>query len=167
MKYFETQTIERIGFDFYCDLAQEIFDARKAKDWTQEELAKAAKMTVTKISNIENVKYKTKLKDIETLAKVLDVTVNRLIKAEVDSQAGECLYLVSVEGLKHFKLYQKATSKRMAYLLWEQMLNKKGIRPTSNRQRFYVELVGVPVTDSELRDRFSKYTGEDEIVPNR
>lgn len=165
MRYFETQTTERIGFDFYCDLAQEVFDARKAKGWTQEELAKATKLTPSKVFDIENIKCKTKLKYIEVLAEALDVTVNRLIRGENDSQIGDCLYLLFREDSQDFKLYQKAPNKRMAYLLMEQRLNEIGVRLASNRERYYVKLVGVPITDRELKDRFPKMTNEDEAVP--
>ena len=40
MRFFETQNLERIGFDFYCDIANNLVKARKAKEWTQKELAK-------------------------------------------------------------------------------------------------------------------------------
>ena len=35
MKFYESQTLERIGFDFYCDIANNIVKARKEKQLTQ------------------------------------------------------------------------------------------------------------------------------------
>ena len=160
MRYFETRTPERVGFDFYCDLANNIVEARKKKKWTQEELSKKSGINWSRISAIETVKTKIKLTDLEKLSKCLDVTINYLIDAEIDSQIGECLYLIWPESLPGFKLYQKSTSKRMAFLQYEKHLNECGVAPCSCRERTFVKLVGVSVTNEEIRDKFPKLTDE-------
>lgn len=42
MRFYESSIIERIGYDFYCDIAINIVDKRKLLGLTQEELAKKA-----------------------------------------------------------------------------------------------------------------------------
>lgn len=164
MRYFKTGSIECIGFDFYCDIANQIADARKRKGWTQEQLAEASGISLSRISNMEGVRTKIKLKDLEKLATCLDVTINRLIQAEIDSQIGECLYLVWPESLPDFKLYQKSTSKRMAFLEYEKKMNEIKVAASSPRERVFVELVGTPVLESEIRDRFPALTSDEEPI---
>lgn len=43
MKYYNPEVIERIGYDFYADIAERIVETRKKKGWTQEQLAKVLK----------------------------------------------------------------------------------------------------------------------------
>lgn len=171
MRYYESQIIERIGFDFYCDIANNIVKARKGKGWTQAELAKKTGMKEASISNIECVKKRVKLEELEKLAKKLDTTVNWLIDAELDSQVGECLYLIWLEDDECFKLYQESTSKRLAYLEFEKKLNSSGLSLTSfvnPRVRVFVKLVGVPVRNKELSDHFPKLGAEDnEKLPHK
>ena len=113
---------------------------------------------------MENVHCRIRLDEIKKISSVLDVTVNNLINAELDSQVGECLYTVCLEKSKDFKLYQKSTSKRMAFLELEGRLNKKGCTWFSEpRTRVFVELVGVPITDQELKDKLPKYKENQEI----
>lgn len=164
MRFYETQTMERIGYDFYCDIANRIVEARKQKGWTQKKLAEESKINESKIASMETVRMKIKLDDLEKLSKCLDVTVNWLIDAEIDSQIGECLYLIFPENHKDFKLYQKSTSKRMAFLEFEKKLNKIGVRLDTCRERVFVKLVGIPVTDNEIRDKFPKLTSQDEEI---
>lgn len=164
MRFFETETQERIGYDFYCDVANQIVKARKAKGLTVEYLAKQSKISHSRLTRIELVQVKTKLSELETIAKCLDVTVNRLIEAKIDSQIGDCLYLIWPEFCPDFKLYQKATSKRMAFLIYEKQLNESGVRPNSPRERVFVKLVGVPVTEQEIKDHFPKLTSDEEEV---
>lgn len=161
MRFYETQTLERVGFDFYCDVANNIVKARKEKQLTQEELATKAKIRLSRLSGIENVKIRLNLDDLEKLSQVLDVSVDWLIDAELDSQYGECLYLIWVESVPDFKLYRKATSKRMAFLLYDRAIKKAGVRYGNARERFFVKLVGVPVTEREFQRRFPKRTSED------
>lgn len=164
MRFYESSIIERIGYDFYCDIAINIVDKRKALGLTQEELAKKAGMKLSRLVNIENVKYRIKLEEVEKLAKVLEVTVNNLINAKLDSQVGECLYLVGLEYIESFELYQEATSKRMAFFKLEKRLNDIGVSLFSDsRSRAIVKLVGVPVTDQELKDKLPKSKENQEI----
>lgn len=164
MRYFESQTLERIGFDFYCDIANRIAEARKKKGWTQSELAEKSGIKVSRLSKIETVKIRIYLKDLEKLSDALGVTVNWLIDAEIDSQVGDCLYLVWIEGMPDFKLYQKATSKRMAFLLYDKKFKDMGVGYSSARERFFVQLVGVPITDNEIRDKFPKLSSDEEMI---
>lgn len=161
MRFYESQTLERIGFDFYCDVANNIVKARKEKQLTQEELATKAKIRLSRLLGIENVKIRLGLDDLEKLSQVLDVSIDWLIDADLDSQYGECLYLIWPESMSDFKLYKKATSKRMAFLLYDRSFKKAGVRYNSSRERFFVKLVGVPVTEKEFQRRFPKRTSED------
>lgn len=156
--------IERIGYDFYCDIAINIVNKREALGLTQAELAEKTGIKVSRLSKIEGVKYRIKLEEIECIAKALDVTVNNLINAEMDSQVGECLYIIWVDGHEDFKLYSKATSKRLAFLKLEKKLNDGGLTWFSTpRTRVFVELVGKPVTQQELQDKLPKFKENQEI----
>lgn len=161
MRFYESQTLERVGFDFYCDVANNIVKARKEKQLTQEELATKAKIRLSRLSGIENVKIRLGLDDLEKLSQVLDVSIDWLIDADLDSQYGECLYLIWPESMSDFKLYKKATSKRMAFLLYDLSFKKAHVRYNSSRERFFVKLVGIPVTKKEFQRRFPKRTDED------
>lgn len=164
MRFYESRLIERIGYDFYCDIAINIVDKRKALGLTQEELAKKAGIKLSRLSNIENVKYRINLDEVEKLAESLEVTVDNLINATLDSQIGDCLYLVSLEESKNNGFYQKATSKRMAFFKLEKRLNDLGVSLFSNaRSRAIVKLVGVPVTDQELKNKLPKFKENQEI----
>lgn len=161
MRFFETQTLERIGFDFYCDVANNIVKARKNKGWTQRDLARESGIKESRVSQIESVKVRISLDVLERLSKVLDVTVNWLIDAEIDSQIGDCLYLVWVDSSPDLKFYQKATSKRMAFLVFDKKLKNSGVGYNSARDRAFVKLVGIPVTKKEIQDKFPRRTTED------
>lgn len=164
MRFYESSILERIGYDFYCDIAINIVNKRNALGLTQEELAKRAKIKLGRLVSIENVKYRVRLEEIEKLANALDVTVNNLIDVELDSQVGECLYLVGLDDVEGFELYQKATSKRMAFLKLEKRLNDIGVSLFStSRSRAWVKLVGIPVTNQELRDKLPKFKENQEI----
>ncbi len=167
MRFIESRDFERIGFDFYCDIAKNIEKARKGKGWTQKELAKKTGITESYISNIECVKTRLKLIDLEKISNALGVSIDCLIDAELDAKGGECLYLLWLEDDENFKLYQKSTSKRMAYLEFEKRLNKEGLSLTSfvnPRVRVFVELVGIPVTKREMEKVFPKL-GKEERLP--
>lgn len=164
MRFYESSILERIGYDFYCDIAINIVNKRNTLGLTQEELAKKAKIKLGRLVSIENVKYRVRLDEIEKLANALDATVNNLIDAELDSQVGECLYLIGIENLEGFELYQEATSKRMAFLKLEKCLNDNGVSLFStSRSRAWVKLVGVPVTNQELKDKLPKFKENQEI----
>lgn len=164
MKFHRDELIEKIGYDFYCDIAINIVNKRNDMGLTQEELAKKAAIKLSRLSRIENVQYRINLDEVEKLAEVLGVTVNNLIDAKIDSQVGDCVYLVYPETSENFKLYQKATSKRMAFLKIEKHLNSQGVTWFSTpRTRVFVKLVGVPITSQELRDKLPKYKEDQEI----
>lgn len=164
MKFYEEKILEKIGYDFYCDIAINIVNKRKELGLTQEELAKKATIKLSRLSKIENVQYRIRLGEIECLAKALDVTVNNLINSKIDSQAGDCLYLVYMENDEDFKLYVKSSNKRMAFLKLERTLNDKGLTWFSApRTRVFVELVGVPVVKQELEDKLSRFKEDQEI----
>ncbi|BDU82529.1 helix-turn-helix domain-containing protein [Clostridium perfringens] len=156
--------IERIGYDFYCDIAINIVNERKSLGLTQEELAKKADIKLSRLSSIENIKYRANFDELESLAKALDITINKLINAELDSQIGECLYTVYPEGMGDLELYSKATSKRLAFLKLEKRLNN--IRCSlfsTSRTRVIVKLVGKPITEQELQDKLPKFKENQEI----
>lgn len=96
------------------------------------------------------------------------MSVDWLIEAELDSNIGECLYLVWNENADSLKLYQRATSTRLAFLKMNERL-KKLFRWLEPRDRVYVRLVGVPVTNEELGRRFPKRgtEKEDYIEPDK
>lgn len=171
MRYRESHILERIGFDFYCDIAKNIVKARKSKNYTQEDLAKKIGYKASFVSNIETLKTRVKLSDVEKIAEVLGVSVGWLIDEEIDSQAGKCLYLIWIEDAEDFKLYWKSTSKRRAFLEFERDLNKKGFQLASfvnPRVRVFVKLVGVPVTDMELMKHFPRMSTENaESIPEK
>ena len=138
MRYIETFSTERVGYDFYCDIANRIVQAREMKGLTQQQFADLLNTPISRVQSIEGVKIKIKLTELEKISDSLDVSVDWLIDAEIDSQAGECLYLVWPEFCPDVKLYQRATSKRMAFLLMEQRLNKSGVRA----KRTHVRSIG-------------------------
>lgn len=173
MKFYRDGIIERIGYDFYCDIAINVVDKRKQLGLTQKELAEKAKIKLDRLGKIENVQYRIRLDEIESLANALDITVNNLINAKLDTQVQDasgqvidCLYTVCIEGMEEdrMKLYSRATSKRMAFLKLEKSLNNKGLSFFSGaRTRVIVELVGVPMTDQELKDKLPKFKEDQEI----
>ena len=54
-----------------------------------------------------------------------------------------------------------APSKRMAFLRYDKKFKECGVAYTSGRERFYVKLVGVPVSKQEIQNKFKKRTTED------
>lgn len=161
MKFYNSKTLERIGFDFYCDIAENIVKARQEKGWTQKMLAEKTGIKESRLGQMENVRIRIGLSDLEELAKALGRTVNWLIDAEMDCKGDECLYLIWPESMENFKLYMRATSARMAFLLYDKRIKDCGVAYNSSRERFYVQLVGVPVTKQEIQDKFPKRTSED------
>ena len=104
---------------------------------------------------MELVKFRFRLPDVERIAKALDVSVDWLIQAEIDDQAGECLYLVWNERFPDWKLYQKATSHRRAFLKKYEKIQEQVIW-FEPRDRAIVQLVGIPVTSQRLEAKFPK-----------
>lgn len=165
MKFYNTSTTERIGYDFYCDIANKMVEGRKLKGWTQGDIAKASGLKVTRISDMENVKLRFTLPDIEKLAKALDVSMDWLIDAQLDRSGKECLYLVWNEKFEGWKLYQRATSARMAFLKAYQRICVENWRHWFEpRDRAIVKLVGVPIEKAELEAKFPKRTSEDDPI---
>ena len=168
MRFMAGALKERIGYDFFCDVAEKIVEGRKAKGWLQADLAKATGLSVSKISDMENVKIRFSLEDIELLAKALDVSVDWLIDAQLDHHGDDCKYLVWNEKTPDFKIYFMASSARMAYLkahVWSRKIKFRWFEP---RERAVVQLVGVPVAKADLEARFRKRTddSDDKIEPD-
>lgn len=161
MRFYESQNLERIGFDFYCDIANNIVKARNNNGWTQKQLAEKSKIKQPRLAGIESMRIRLDLDDLKRLSNSLNVSVDWLIDADLDTQTGECLYLIWTESMPDFKLYRKATSKRMAFLLYDMAFKEARVKYSSPRERFFVQLVGVPITDREFQRRFSKRTEED------
>ena len=113
------------------------------------------------MSNIENVKIRIDLDTVERLAKVLDVSVDFLIDAELERGGQDCLYLVWTESVPEFQVYIKASSKRIAFLNFDKKLKEFGVRYSSSRERCFVKLVGVPVKKEDYQAKFPKRTKED------
>ena len=72
MRFYKSDCLEHIGFDFYCDIANNIVKARKDMGLTQKELAKLAGIKEHRLVGIENVKIRIDLDDLEKLAKVFE-----------------------------------------------------------------------------------------------
>lgn len=168
MKYYNSNYEERIGYDFYCDIAQRMVEGRTRKSWTQEQLAQKAGVSLSRIAAMETVRIRFRLPDIEQIAKALDVSVDWLVQAEIDDQAGECLYLVWNERFPNSKFYQRATSRRMAFLKKYEAIQSVCIW-FEPRDRAIVRLVGVPVTRQRLEAEFPKRGNlkDDPIEPDR
>lgn len=52
MRFYDSPSIERIGFDFYCDIANNIVKLREENGFTQKDLA-----VKTGIKRIPYIKY--------------------------------------------------------------------------------------------------------------
>jgi len=99
-----------------------------------------------------------------SVATISNLSTEPLINSKIDSQVGDCKYLVYVEGHESLKLYSIASSKRMAFLKLEKHLDSIGVTWFStSRTRVFVELVGVPITNQELKDKLPKYKEDQEI----
>lgn len=148
---------ERIGFDFYADIAVRIVQAREEKGMTQKQLSEALGWPAGRLANTETVKRRIQLDDLEDLEKALDVSINWLLEAYDDSPIGDCLYLVWTDCVPDLEFYMRAPNARVALLKLERDFKKNGIGLWSNaRDRGYVRLVGTPVDKKNLRDRFGK-----------
>ena len=142
MRFIENEILERIGFDFYCDIANNIVKARAEMGWTQKKL-------------------RIDLDDLEKLSKVLNRSVDWLLDAELEGGGKECLYLVWPDSSPGFKLYQKATSKRMAFMIYDRKFKECHVAYSSGRERHFVQLVGVPVSTAEIQKKFKKRVTDD------
>ena len=54
MRFYDSPSIERIGFDFYCDIANNIVKLREENGFTQKDLAVKTGIKEYRISNMEN-----------------------------------------------------------------------------------------------------------------
>lgn len=154
-RYIEHSVPYRIGYDYYCDIADRIVSLRKEKGMRQTDLAQKSGMSVGTIANIEMVKKRIWLDDCEKIAKALDVEIDYLIGASLSSEGKECLYLIWLEKAADLKIYIRATSREMAYFKWHQALSRS-VRIMEARDRAFVQLVGVPVSENEMKARFRK-----------
>lgn len=154
MKYYTGGADELIGFDFYCDIANNIIKARETEKMTQEDLACKAELSVGRLSAIERVKTRILIIELEKIANALNVTVDFLIDAEFGCHGKECLYLVWDKDHPTLKLYRKATSSRMATLIhYEDIRKHVRLNP---RTRFCARLVGLPFAKEELLRMYPK-----------
>ena len=166
MKFYAGLLKERIGYDFYCDIAERVVEARKKVGLTQKELAEKSGLSASRLQAIENVKIRTTLKDIEILAKALAATPDWLIEAEPSCHGKDCYFLIWNEKYDDYKLYEKASSARMAFLKLDQRLRiERKFQWVEPRDRAIVELVGVPLTEADLSARFRKLDSPDEDAP--
>ena len=161
MRFIENEILERIGFDFYCDIANNIVKARAEMGWTQKKLAEQSGIKPHRLVEIENVKIRIDLDDLEKLSKVLNRSVDWLLDAELEGGGKECLYLVWSDSSPFLKLYQRATSKRMAFMIYDRKFKECHIAYNSGRERHFVQLVGVPVSTAEIQKKFKKRVTDD------
>ncbi len=59
---------------------KKLIESRKNKGWTQEKLAQKSNFSRNSIGNWERGKYEPKIKDIEKLAKTLEISPNELLE---------------------------------------------------------------------------------------
>lgn len=164
MRFYDSSIVERVGFDFYCDIANNIVKVRKTLDLTQKDLAEKSGIKEHRISGIESVKVRIGLDDLKKLSEVLKVSTDYLIDAELDWNGEECLYQVWTESVPEFKVYIKSTSKRMAFLDFDKRLRISGVRYENPRERAFVKLVGVPISDKDFQARFPKRIANEELL---
>lgn len=165
-----TKFQKRIGYDFYADIAERIVEKRKSMSLTQAQLAKKTSVPSSRITRYEQVRIRFLLKDIEKIAKGLQVTTDYLIGAEYDDpDCDECLYLVWNERFdeaERFGMYFKASSPQMAFLKAHKWSVDAKCIWFEARDRAIVELVGVPVKKSDYAHfRERNLTSEDPIEP--
>ena len=163
MKYYPG-VAERIGFDFYADIAVRIVSARKEKGLTQKQLTELLGWPDGRLQSLEAVGRRIMAQDLEDLSKALGVSINYLLEAYNDSPIGDCLYLVWTDACKDMKLYVKAPNSRMAIFELEKNVKKNGVCMWSNaRDRATVQRVGVPVDADRLRDQRRAYKEENRL----
>ncbi len=154
MKYYTGGADEIIGYDFYCDIADNIVKAREEMKLTQEALSKKSGISIRRISDIECVKTRVLIDELEKISNALCVAVDYLIGAEFGFHGEKCVYLVWDKDYPDFKLYQHATSSRMAALIHYEYMRK--VVRLSPRVRFCARLVGVPFKNEELLRMYPK-----------
>lgn len=162
MKYYPGAT-ERIGFDFYADIAVRIVSARKEKGLTQKQLTELLGWPDGRLQSLEAVSRRIIAQDLEDLSKALDVSVNYLLEAYDDSPIGDCLYLVWTDACNR-KFYVEGPNGRMAVLKLEKEFKKSGVRMWNDaRDRATVQRVGIPVDMAKLKDQRGTYKEENRL----
>ena len=151
---------QRIGYDFYADIAERIVEKRKEAGLTQKELAKKVKISFNKVAQYEEVKTRYREEVLLKIATALGTSLDWLIGAEYDDpDCKECLYTVGVER-SDFRLYFKATSPQSAFLKAYEWSLKAGIIWFEPRDRADVKLVGVPVREADYKGKFRERKDE-------
>lgn len=151
---------EVMTYKLWEDIGLNISMARTQKGLSRKELADAIKCTESRIKRYEFAEAKVNLDVLEKLSKSLDVTVEWLINARIDSQLGECLYSVWIYGTD-IKFYWGATSTRMAFFKINERVRLCGRRYLQPGQHACVKLVGTPVTDEFLKNTFTGKPDDD------
>ena len=105
MRFCSTDVIERIGYDFYCDIANNIVKGRKATGLTQRELAEKTGIKERRLSDIELVRIRINKEDVKKLSDALGISIDYLIDAETEASGKECLYLVWTESVPDMKSF--------------------------------------------------------------
>lgn len=145
---------QRIGYDFYADIAERIVEKRKEAGFTQAQLAKKAGVSVGEIARYEEVKIRCREEVLQKISNALGVSLDWLIGAEYDDpDCKECLYTVGAER-SDFRLYFKATSPQSAFLKAYEWSIKVKIIWFEPRDRASVKLVGVPVREADYKGKF-------------
>ena len=162
MKYYPGAK-ERIGFDFYADIAVRIVSERKKRGLTQKQLTELLEWPDGKLQNLEAVCRRIMAQDLEDLSKALDVSMNYLLEAYGDSPIGDCLYLVWTDACNS-KFYVEAPNGRMAVLKLEKEFKKSGVCMWNDaRDRATVQRVGIPVDIAQLKDQRGTYKEENRL----
>ena len=177
IKIYNTDEI-KIGYDFYVDIAMRI---NKKRNMTLRELSEKTGIKSYRINNIIYAKTRVKLFELTKIAECLSTSVDYLIGADIDSDTGQCLYTVTfseyyskdevnTNPMNTLTMYQEATSKELAALKLEQYLLDKynsDVYKQNPLSRAFVRLVGIPVTDRDIEEHFTKYDeSKDVLMPD-
>ncbi|MFK4963334.1 helix-turn-helix domain-containing protein [Lactococcus formosensis] len=174
IKIYNTDEV-KIGYDFYLDIAMRI---NKKRDMSLRELSEMTAIKSHRINNIMYAKTRVKLFELIKIAEALSTTVDYLIGADIDSDTGECLYTVTftkyyskgevnTDPMRTMTIYQKATSKELAALKLEQHILDKynnDVYKGDPLLRAFVRLVGIPVTDKDIQEHFTKYDETKDVL---
>jgi len=158
--------VQKFGFDFYCDIAKRIVKERKNNEMSQRQLADASNIKLSVIERMENVQRRIGYYELASLAKALHCSVEHLVEAEPLYGDKDCLFIVYSEAyseackkrnrdvLNEFGrglyLYIEAKSFKQAVFEWEKKFKMDRTPYWSARDRAIVELVGIPVSESQL-----------------
>lgn len=159
--------VQKFGFDFYCDIAKRIIAERKNNEMSQKQLADVSNIALSVIERMENVQRRIGFNELAALTKALHCPVEHLIGAKPLYGNEDCLFIVYSEeysesckknskdvladGNRGLYLYIKAKSFEQAVFEWEKKFPYR-TPYWSGRDRAIVELVGIPVSKSELTE---------------